>query len=208
MKLNWDSLRLLSWRALQLAALLAMMAAGSYWYLAAIPVIEHRIENGDLVAEVMGTGTLEARVKSTISPKIAGRIHEILVDQGDQVRSCACHTGSPSNTACDSPQNDASPVSDRAWRQKSSSDTDCQKWRRRESNGDAAFPISLSDNNLHEAPPTLVAPRHRVGVSEGHPPSSIDSLGELPNDLRRIVQAWHSLNPKTRAAILLLIEPL
>jgi HlyD family secretion protein len=34
---------------------------------------------------VMGTGTLEARVKSTISPKIAGRIHEILVDQGDRV---------------------------------------------------------------------------------------------------------------------------
>ena len=87
MKLNWDSLRLLSWRALQLGALLAMMAAGSYWYLAAIPVIEHRIESGDLVAEVMGTGTLEARVKSTISPKIAGRIHEILVDQGDQVRT-------------------------------------------------------------------------------------------------------------------------
>jgi len=38
-----------------------------------------------IVAEVMGTGTLEARVSSTISPKIAGRISKVLVDQGDVV---------------------------------------------------------------------------------------------------------------------------
>jgi HlyD family secretion protein len=33
----------------------------------------------------MGTGTLEARVKATISPKISGRIEDMLVDQGDHV---------------------------------------------------------------------------------------------------------------------------
>jgi HlyD family secretion protein len=38
-----------------------------------------------VLAEVMGTGTLEARVSTTISPKIAGRIAQVLVDQGDQV---------------------------------------------------------------------------------------------------------------------------
>lgn len=38
-----------------------------------------------IVAEVMGTGTLEARVSTTISPKIAGRINQVLVDQGDMV---------------------------------------------------------------------------------------------------------------------------
>jgi RND family efflux transporter MFP subunit len=40
-----------------------------------------------IVSEVMGTGTLEARVSTTISPKIAGRIAEVLVDQGDTVEA-------------------------------------------------------------------------------------------------------------------------
>jgi HlyD family secretion protein len=35
----------------------------------------------------MGTGTLEARVKVTISSKISGRITEALVDQGDHVKA-------------------------------------------------------------------------------------------------------------------------
>ncbi len=86
MRFKWDAIRLWSWRSLQVAALLAALAAGAYWYFAAVPIVEHQIVSGELVAEVMGTGTLEARVKSTISPKIAGRVHEILVDQGDQVR--------------------------------------------------------------------------------------------------------------------------
>lgn len=38
-----------------------------------------------IVEEVMGTGTLEARVSSTISPKIAGRISQVFADQGDVV---------------------------------------------------------------------------------------------------------------------------
>ena len=38
-----------------------------------------------VVSEVMGTGTLEARISTTISPKIAGRIGQTLADQGDRV---------------------------------------------------------------------------------------------------------------------------
>jgi RND family efflux transporter MFP subunit len=40
---------------------------------------------GTIVAEVLGTGTLEARVGMTISSKIAGRIQTVRVDQGTQV---------------------------------------------------------------------------------------------------------------------------
>ena len=37
--------------------------------------------------EVMGTGTLEARVKTTVSARIQERLVEVLVDQGDKVKS-------------------------------------------------------------------------------------------------------------------------
>jgi len=37
--------------------------------------------------EVMGTGTLEARVRTTISPRIQERLAEVLVDQGDTVQA-------------------------------------------------------------------------------------------------------------------------
>lgn len=87
MRFNWDSIRLWSWRFLRGAALLAAVAAAANWYFTPTAVVEHRVETGLLVSEVMGTGTLEARLKSTISPKIAGRVREILVDQGDQVQA-------------------------------------------------------------------------------------------------------------------------
>ncbi len=63
-----------------------IVAAIVYWVrFAPVPVAAHTVEQGTVVAEAMGTGTLEARVKATISPKIAGRITEVLVDQGDPV---------------------------------------------------------------------------------------------------------------------------
>ena len=51
-------------------------------------VISHRTARGQVVAEAMGTGTLEARVKTTIGPRIQERLAEILVDQGDSVIAC------------------------------------------------------------------------------------------------------------------------
>lgn len=49
------------------------------------PVLMHIIKPGPIVAEVMGTGTLEARVKTTITPRIQERLAEVLVDQNDTV---------------------------------------------------------------------------------------------------------------------------
>jgi len=59
-----------------------------YWIrFSPIPVRQHQIARGELRAEVLGTGTLEARIKSSITPKISGRIRTIDVDQGDEVVS-------------------------------------------------------------------------------------------------------------------------
>jgi len=52
-----------------------------------LPVLAHTIVKGEISGEVMGTGTLEARVKTTVSPRIQGRLDEVLVDQGDMVKS-------------------------------------------------------------------------------------------------------------------------
>lgn len=53
--------------------------------LAPAPVVTHIVQKAAVVAEVMGTGTLEARVKTTLSPRIQERLAEVLVDQGDHV---------------------------------------------------------------------------------------------------------------------------
>ncbi len=74
------------WRLIKLVLIAAVVAGGVYWVkFAPIAVSEHVVQRGDLVAEVMGTGTLEARVQTTISPKISNRIEQILFDQGDRV---------------------------------------------------------------------------------------------------------------------------
>jgi HlyD family secretion protein len=52
-----------------------------------VAVTAHTIATGEVRGEVMGTGTLEARVKTTISPRIQERLAEVLVDQGDIVKS-------------------------------------------------------------------------------------------------------------------------
>ncbi len=49
------------------------------------PVLLYVVKPGPIVAEVMGTGTLEARVKTTITPRIQERLAEVLVDQNDTV---------------------------------------------------------------------------------------------------------------------------
>ena len=54
-------------------------------YFAPVPVDSYAVKIGMIATEAMGTGTLEARVRTTISPKISGRIAQIFVDQGDKV---------------------------------------------------------------------------------------------------------------------------
>jgi HlyD family secretion protein len=56
-------------------------------HLAPIVVQSHEIRAGPISAEVMGTGTLEARVKTTLSPRIQERLAAVLVDQGDLVKA-------------------------------------------------------------------------------------------------------------------------
>jgi HlyD family secretion protein len=45
----------------------------------------YTVARGTVVHEVMGTGTLEARVRASISPKISGLLVQVLVDQNDRV---------------------------------------------------------------------------------------------------------------------------
>lgn len=80
---NWSKLI----RALlRLAVIVAIVAGAIYWFrFMPVPVVSHTVERGSLIEEVMGTGTLEARVSTTISPKIAGRISVVYADQGDMV---------------------------------------------------------------------------------------------------------------------------
>ena len=51
------------------------------------PVVAHTVARGEIIAEAMGTGTLEARVKTTVSARIQERLAEVLVDQGDAVKA-------------------------------------------------------------------------------------------------------------------------
>ena len=76
------------WFATRLIGLLALVAAVVYWAkFAPVRVVAVSVQQADIVEEVMGTGTLEARVSTQISPKISGRIVEVMVDQGEHVRS-------------------------------------------------------------------------------------------------------------------------
>ena len=59
-----------------------------YWrLLAPIDVRSHEVRSGEIVAEVMGTGTVATHVKATISANITGLLTEVLFDQGDQVKA-------------------------------------------------------------------------------------------------------------------------
>jgi HlyD family secretion protein len=81
-----NSIKRWLWQGFRLAIVVAVLGYVIYLVrFSPVPVTGHRIERGEIIAEVMGTGTLEARVKVTVSPKISGRIEEILVDQGDHV---------------------------------------------------------------------------------------------------------------------------
>lgn len=69
--------------------LLAVAVVGAiYWIrFRPIPAEGYLVTHGNVMAEVMGTGTLEAKVQTVVSTKIPGRILEMRVDQGDVVRA-------------------------------------------------------------------------------------------------------------------------
>ena len=76
------------WFAARFIGLVVIIAAIVYWAkFAPVTVDSYPVQKTDVVAEVMGTGTLEARVSTSISPKINGRIVEVAVDQGDRVKT-------------------------------------------------------------------------------------------------------------------------
>ena len=59
-----------------------------YWFnFRSIEVVGYKVSQGTITNTVMGTGTLEAKTKTIISSKIAGRIEKIKVDQGDKVKA-------------------------------------------------------------------------------------------------------------------------
>lgn len=78
------------WRGTLLKLLPVLIVAMVVVYrvrFAAIPVSAYAAAPASVEAEVMGTGTLEARLKTTVSPKIQGRLLDVRVDQDDTVRA-------------------------------------------------------------------------------------------------------------------------
>jgi len=72
--------------ALKLAVLAAIAAVAAYMlYFKPVPVTSYAVKAATVETEVMGTGTLEARFKTTISSKITGRITTLAADQNDPV---------------------------------------------------------------------------------------------------------------------------
>ena len=75
-------------RGLRRVAVVAVIAvAALYLKLKPRSVEVYTVDRGELVFEVMGTGTLEARVKTAVSPRIQERLDAVLVDQGDPVHA-------------------------------------------------------------------------------------------------------------------------
>jgi len=73
-------------RALRVLLALALLGAAVYWFkFVPVAVEPHTVSAGEVVAEVLGTGTLDAHTKATVSTKIAGRLVKVDVDEGDVV---------------------------------------------------------------------------------------------------------------------------
>ena len=75
------------WLGGKVVLVLGVTGIVGYWlWFVPVPVSRHVVGPREVVAVVMGTGTLEAHVKATISTKIPGRLKVVLVDQGDTVK--------------------------------------------------------------------------------------------------------------------------
>ncbi len=73
-----------AWKWMLLVLLIA--AIGYKVKFSPVPVMTEPVAVGPVIEEVLGTGTLEARYQTTVSPKIQGLIVELLVDQNDSVK--------------------------------------------------------------------------------------------------------------------------
>ena len=83
---SWKPMLLRLWTAGKFMLVPALVVAAVYWFkFAPLAVEQISVSSGEIVAEVMGTGTLDAHIKATVSTKIPGRLVKVDVDQGDQV---------------------------------------------------------------------------------------------------------------------------
>ncbi len=74
------------WTAGKVSLVLGVVGAAVYWFrFAPISVERYSVSSGVVVAEVLGTGTLEAHIQVSVSTKISGRLVVVDVDQGDTV---------------------------------------------------------------------------------------------------------------------------
>ncbi len=70
----------------KILVLLIIIGGAFYWFrLAPVKVQAYKIITGTVVNEVMGTGTLEARIRADISPKISGLLVDVLTDQNARI---------------------------------------------------------------------------------------------------------------------------
>jgi len=67
--------------------IILLIGGGIFYWVRYSPVKVQacKVVRGAVINEVMGTGTLEARVRAAISPKISGLITQVLVDQNDKI---------------------------------------------------------------------------------------------------------------------------
>jgi len=78
------------WLAVRIMLILSVTAGAAWWFLLApVVVTSHTVATGTVTAEVMGTGTLEARTSAIVGPKIGGLIARIAADEGDRVKAGA-----------------------------------------------------------------------------------------------------------------------
>lgn len=76
------------WSAARLGVVLLILAAAGWWFLLSpVAVTADTVGVGVVTAEVLGTGTLEARTSALVGPKMAGLIARVTKDQGDRVKA-------------------------------------------------------------------------------------------------------------------------
>ncbi len=75
-------------RTLAIGGIAVLVATAAGWLsLRPVPVLRHQVQRHAVIEEVIGTGTLEARVSATVGSKIAGRVATMTVDDGDVVET-------------------------------------------------------------------------------------------------------------------------